>query len=193
MRLSNEFISQYENDIPNWGFEGLSEVVFYRTYSRIKEDGSKERWWETVRRVTEAIMSVYEETMNEGDLNRLAENMYDAIYNFKLVPSGRGFWALGTDIINERDLVEALSSCAFISTEDMVDATPFEFMMDLSMLGVGLGFDTLGAEAGITIKEPVFPAYEWYFIPDSREGWVESTKMLINTYLTGSWCPLFDY
>ena len=120
MRLSKEFISKYVDKAPNWGFEGLSEVVFYRTYSRKKEDGSKERWWETVKRVTEAIMSMYNDYMNEDDLNRIAENMYDAIYNFKLMPSGRGLWALGTGIVEERGLVEALSSCAFISTKDMI-------------------------------------------------------------------------
>lgn len=190
MKLSGDFISKYQNRIPSWGFEGLSEVVFYRTYSRKKEDGSKEQWWETVQRVTESIMSVYEGKFFEDDLKRLSENMYDAIYNFKLVPSGRGFWALGTDIVEKRGLVEALSSCAFISTEGMVDATPFEFMMDLSMLGVGLGFDTLGA-GKINIKRP-YDIGASYQIEDSREGWVKAMGYVINAYFKGEILPTFD-
>jgi len=189
MRLSKEFISKYQDKTPNWGFGGLSEVVFYRTYSRKKENGSKERWWETVRRVTEAIMSVYEEKIEDGDLKRLAENMYDAIYHFKLVPSGRGFWALGTGIVKDNGLVEALSSCAFISTEDMYDSTPFRFMMDLSMLGVGLGFDTLGA-GNLTIKHPEY--YEMDFVvEDTREGWVSAVGSVIDAFFFGG--EIYDY
>jgi len=191
MRLSKEFISKYQDKTPNWGFGGLSEVVFYRTYSRKKEDGSKERWWETVRRVTEAIMSVYEGKIEDDDLKRLSENMYDAIYHFKLVPSGRGFWALGTGIVEERGLVEALSSCAFISTDDMVDSTPFRFMMDLSMLGVGLGFDTLGAD-NITIKYPEYHEMS-YTIPDSREGWVTAVGIVLDAFFLGHEIVNFDY
>ncbi|HDK27612.1 MAG TPA: hypothetical protein ENG48_11085 [Candidatus Atribacteria bacterium] len=192
MKLSSSFISKYQNKTPDWRFGGLSEIIFYRTYSRKKEDGSKERWWETVRRVTEAIMSVYEGKIEKEDLNKLAENMFDAIYNFKLVPSGRGLWALGTDIVDKRNLVEALSSCAFVSTDGITDATPFEFMMDLSMLGVGLGFDTLGAGNLIIQKPSPNPKNTTYFVPDSREGWVQAMAYIVNGYFKGDMIPVFD-
>ena len=165
----------------------------HNTYSRKKEDGSKERWWETVRRVVEAIMSVYEGRLGDEDVSKLAENMYDAIYNFKLVPSGRGFWALGTGIVKERGLVEALSSCAFISTEGIEDATPFEFMMDLSMLGVGLGFDTLGAENLIIQQPVVLQNNPLFVVPDSREGWVQAMAYVVNAFFKGEVYPDFDF
>ncbi len=193
MQLSKEFITGYMDREPDWGFGGLGEVVFYRTYSRKKEDGTKERWWEVVKRVVETIMSSYEGIIADEHIKVHAEEMYNAIFNFKLMPSGRGLWALGTPIMEERGLVEALSSCAFISTKDMKDSTPFRFMMDLSMLGVGLGFDVLGESSNIIIQEPVPPAHGWFFIPDSREGWVDSTMMLIDGYLGGKYCSLFDY
>jgi len=192
MQLSREFITGYIDREPEWGFGGLGEVIFYRTYSRKKEDGTKEYWWEVVQRVVEAIMGTYSGVLNDEDITHYAEEMYEAIFSFKFMPSGRGLWALGTDIIEERGLVEALSSCAFISTEGIKDATPFEFMMDLSMLGVGLGFDVLGADSRI-IQEPLSDNYGIYFIPDSREGWVDSTMMLLNGYLIGDSLPMFDY
>tara|TARA_B100000900_G_scaffold212168_1_gene179845 strand:+ start:67 stop:1593 length:1527 start_codon:yes stop_codon:yes gene_type:complete len=64
-------------------------------------------------------------------------------------------------------------------------------MMDALMLGIGVGFDTLGAGT-LTIEEP-----EWtqdiYTIPDSREGWVESVEILLNGFLFGTKVPKFDY
>ena len=49
------------------------------------------------------------------------------------------------------------------------------------MLGVGVGFDDKGADKDFTIYKP--QEGETYVIPDTREGWVESTATLINSYL----------
>ena len=42
--------------------------------------------------------------------------MYDKIYNFKFLPPGRGLWAMGTAITEEKKLFAALNNCAFVST-----------------------------------------------------------------------------
>ena len=49
----------------------------------------------------------------------------------------------------------ALNNCTFVSTNNLKDdlAKPFTFLMDASMLGVGAGFDTKGADQ-IVIKGP---------------------------------------
>lgn len=49
------------------------------------------------------------------------------------------------------------------------------------MLGVGVGFDDKGADKGFKIYNPSTP--ENYDIPDTREGWAESTSALINSFL----------
>ena len=51
----------------------------------------------------------------------------------------RSLWAMGTDIIKERNLYASLQNCAFVSTEDIDKklTRPFEFMFEMSMLGVG--------------------------------------------------------
>jgi hypothetical protein len=49
-------------------------------------------------------------------------------------------------------------------------AKPFAFLMEASMLGVGVGFDDKGADKDFAIYEPK-ETYE-YQIPDTREGWV---------------------
>ena len=47
--LSENFINKYKRKKPPFGFNGLGELVYMRTYSRIKENGKNERWWETIK------------------------------------------------------------------------------------------------------------------------------------------------
>jgi hypothetical protein len=61
-------------------------------------------------------------------------------------------------------------------------AKPFAFLMEASMLGVGVGFDDKGADKDFLIYEPKLPEVTIQ-IPDTREGWVESVSLLINSYL----------
>ncbi len=39
--LSENFINKYRRKKPPFGFNGLGELVYMRTYSRIKEDGKE--------------------------------------------------------------------------------------------------------------------------------------------------------
>ena len=45
--LSDNFIDGYKRKRAPFGFNGLGELVYMRTYSRIKDDGKNEMWWET--------------------------------------------------------------------------------------------------------------------------------------------------
>eukprot|EP01094_Clydonella_sp_ATCC50884_P027296 TRINITY_DN7798_c0_g1_i1.p1 TRINITY_DN7798_c0_g1~~TRINITY_DN7798_c0_g1_i1.p1 ORF type:complete len:669 (-),score=287.99 TRINITY_DN7798_c0_g1_i1:1171-2955(-) len=125
---------------------------------------------------------------------RSAKEMYTRIYNLKFSPPGRGLWAMGSPLTEKKQLFATLNNCAFVSTEDIenVGAKPFTFLMDASMLGIGVGFDTKGA-GKVTVKGPSSEPAEFYTIPDSREGWVDSTRMLIESYLSGTKPLEFDY
>jgi adenosylcobalamin-dependent ribonucleoside-triphosphate reductase len=102
---------------------------------------------------------------------------------------------MGTKIVNEQKNSAALQNCAFVSTTEMTKnnpGKPFAFLMEASMLGVGVGFDDLGADKDFTIYEPT--EEETYVIPDTREGWQESTVALINSFLRdGQKSLVFDY
>jgi len=198
-KLTDNFISKYIDQTPPFGFNGLGEFIYMRTYSRIKEDGKNEQWYETVQRVVEGIYNIQKEHIDKGNLGwnamksqKSAQEMYDLIFNIKFLPSGRALWALGTDIINKKRLVEALYNCSFVSTENIKEdiSLPFAYAMDMLMCGVGVGFDVKGAET-VTIKEQS-EKKEDYVIPDSREGWVESTCKIILSFF-GYPTPIFDY
>ena len=52
-KLSDKFIDKYKRKKAPFGFNGLGELVYMRTYSRIKENGKNVRWGETVQRGVE--------------------------------------------------------------------------------------------------------------------------------------------
>ena len=200
--LSEKFINKYKRKKPPFGFNGLGELVYMRTYSRIKEDGKNERWWETVQRVVEGTYSMQKNWIDSHQLGwnpwqaqRSAQEMYDRIFTMKFLPPGRGLWAMGTAITEEKGLYAALNNCAFVSTKTLKEdySKPFCFLMDASMLGVGVGFDTKGA-GEIVVKGVDNDRDEQVFeIPDTREGWVESLKLLLESYFHGTAPIEFDY
>ena len=57
--LSNEFINSYATQTPPWGFGGLGEIVYLRTYSR-KIDGldRTETWTETIKRIIDGAVEI---------------------------------------------------------------------------------------------------------------------------------------
>lgn len=199
-KLTENFIDQYKTKIPPFGFNGLGEFVFMRTYSRIKENGKNELWYETVRRVVEGIYSIQKQYIEDYNLGwnqmkaqKSAQEMYSRIYSLKMLPAGRSLWAMGTPVIMVKGLTEALYNCSYLSTENMQDnpGEVFANAMDFLMCGVGVGADVLGANKvlvkGTNNKTAVF------VIEDSREGWVKSLETLINNYIYGKEQPEFDY
>ena len=160
--LTDTFVDKYKRKKAPFGFNGLGELVYNRTYSRLKDNGKNEQWWETVQRVVEGTFNMQKRHIEHNGLGwnawkaqHSAQEMYDRIFNMKFLPPGRGLWAMGTPITEEKGLHAALNNCAFVSTNNLKDdlAKPFTFLMDASMLGVGVGFDTKGA-GQIVIKGP---------------------------------------
>jgi adenosylcobalamin-dependent ribonucleoside-triphosphate reductase len=197
--LSDKFVKQYKNRDPKFGFNGLGEITFFRTYSRQKENGVNEQWYEVVRRVVEGCFSMQKDHIQEYNLGwdeskaqKQAQIMYDKIFTMKFLPSGRSLWVMGTSAIYERKLYAALNACTFVSTKDIDKemTKPFEYLMDMSMIGCGVGFDAKGANK-LMIRKPK-GEYN-VIIPDTREGWVESMKLILEAFLIGSSLPIFDY
>ena len=200
--LSENFVSKYKRKKPPFGFNGLGELVYMRTYSRIKENGKNERWWETVKRVVEGTYNMQKNWIESHQLGwnpwraqASAQEMYDRMFNMKFLPPGRGLWAMGTPITEEKNLYAALNNCAFVSTSTIKEdyAKPFCFLMDASMLGVGVGFDTRGAGEIVIKGVDENRDEQLYIIPDTREGWVESLQLLLETYFHGQAPIEFDY
>jgi hypothetical protein len=107
--------------------------------------------------------------------------MFERMWEFKWLPPGRGLWMMGTDYI-ERVGSAALNNCGFTSTVGIsIDfADPFCWLMDMLMLGVGVGFDTKGAGL-VKVQEPR-QGDDTHVVEDSREGWVNLIRRVITAY-----------
>lgn len=179
---------------PRFGFEGFGEAVYYRTYSRLHEDGRHERWGDTVVRVIEGVFSIRKNhylqnalEWDEAHWQSFARRMALSMFEMRWLPPGRGLWAMGTEYIYERGSA-ALNNCGAIDSTNLSFAA--EWCMDMLMCGVGVGFNT--AWEGFA-RPPDKSSPLSCLIPDSREGWAESVRLLIESYTSGTPWRRFDY
>jgi len=207
-RLSEDFVATYADKKAPFGYRdaggnSVGEITFLRTYSRIKEDGTKETWTDVCERVINGMYSLQKDhcktnrlPWNDQKAQSSAKEGFDRLFNLKWTPPGRGLWVMGTRLVNEQRNSAALQNCAFVSSMEMTKnnpAKPFAYLMEASMLGVGVGFDNKGADKNFNIYNPLEESVV-YEIPDTREGWVESLTMQINSYLKSDQKSVkFDY
>jgi adenosylcobalamin-dependent ribonucleoside-triphosphate reductase len=197
-KLADDFISSYEDRQVPWGFpigggNSLGELTFLTKYSRRKSDGTKERWFETCRRVIEGTFTIQKDwckenrlPWNERKAQTTAQDAYERLFVGKWTPPGRGLWMMGTEFVHAGKNSAALQNCSFLSTESISSRSvhdavwPFVRLMEMSMLGVGVGFDTKGA-GKLEIHKPNVEV-KTFVVPDSREGWFESVSILLESY-----------
>lgn len=102
-KLNDSFKSYYSNKNPQFGYNGLGETTYYRTYSRIKEDGTKERFFDTAVRIIEGTYEIQRRyckwlhlPYDIGKAQESAQEMFERMWAFKWLPPGRGMWTMGT-------------------------------------------------------------------------------------------------
>lgn len=207
-RLSDDFVSSYKEKKAPFGYRdaagnSVGEITFLRTYSRKKTDGTKETWVDVCERVINGMYSLQKDHCKKNRLpwngvkaQSSAKEAFDRLFNLKWTPPGRGLWIMGTPLVNQHKNSAALQNCAFVSTSEMNKdnpAEPFTFLMEASMLGIGVGFDDKGSDKDFIIHEPN-KAGVIDIIADDRESWARATGDLINSYLKPDQSPItFDY
>lgn len=186
-RLSQSFLKQYKGTQPNWG--PLGRVTYARTYSRTTPTGSEE-WFDTCKRVVEGTVDLQNKHCKKNGLTNFvtsedAEDMFRRMWEFKWLPPGRGLWMMGTDFVDRRSTA-ALFNCGFVSTENLASEGPeaFAWAMDMSMLGVGVGFDTEGKET--QIYQPGEADEKEFMVADTREGWVDAYLAFVTPFFDPS-------
>ncbi len=205
-KLADKFVNKYAHEESPFGWvdaggNSVGELIMIDKYSRLKEDGTKERWHEVCRRVIEGMYSIQKDwaktnglPWNGNKANASAEEAYDLLFKLYWTPPGRGLSSMGSYVVSGLKNSTPLQNCAYVSTADMTKADPthpFTFLMDVSMLGVGVGYDTKGADKGFVIHEPDHGLEpDEFLVPDSREGWVEALKLKLESYLLSGRRPI---
>lgn len=192
--LPKRLVDEYRARPVPFGWGGVGEVAFYRTYSRKdnpKAPGPQEGWADVCERTINGMYQLQETwcratgvQWNQEKARQSACEAFDLMFRFRWSPPGRGLSNMGTPFIMQRGVVEALQNCGFISTEYIEEERGdfFHWLMEMSMLGVGVGFDTRGADR-LPIFAPHPTQIRTVVIPDTREGWALSVELLIDSYL----------
>lgn len=253
-QLNNSIVKDLKKRYPN-PFEGKSSIsvfTFMRTYSRNIYDYAgnyirNESFFDVCLRCVNGCMSLAKDLMgnnwDEVYWTSMAKRMMELFLEFKLLPSGRNLWALGTELVHTKKMGLSLFNCTFHTSRN-IDVTKAEFfcyIMDALMLGCGVGYDGLG-EGKITITCPetspfqinqmIAPIikqlknmrsaslkedvngvkyltheinyimdvaathrnnYNIHTIIDTREGWVNALRILLNSYFNKDYLTIFDY
>lgn len=186
------------------GFQWTNEtgkLVYERTYARVKPNGEKEQWPETVERVVDGNLALVDE---QYQLENEREDLIRLMTDFKILPAGRHLWASG--VKNAQHLFNCWVSGW---TEKPSDHFEFTFMRLMEGGGVGANYSnrflqhfpliqhSLQVEIVCDPEHPDYETlkaegvlstlydYEWegaYPIEDSREGWAAALVDLIDTH-----------
>ena len=132
-RISKSLLRAYSKRRPNFGFGGVGEITYQRSYSRLDyKTGIKEKWIDTVRRVVEGAFKIQQERliyknrkMNSVENQKNIDRMFKSFYDMKFMPSGRGIYSMGTDLIHSKKQYAALNNCAFVSTDNLYPCITF--------------------------------------------------------------------
>lgn len=179
--LSPEFIASYVSKTPPWGFGGLGEIVFLRTYSRkIEGTDQTESWVQTIQRIIEGAGDIGVPFSSED-----AEHLFDHMFHLRCAVSGRALWQLGTPLVKQFSGT-SLNNCFYTNIERIED---FEMLFDYLMLGGGVGFSVERSKihelpkvklVGSITAERTNDAD--FIVPDSRQGWRELLHKVLESY-----------
>jgi len=185
-------------------FGPTGRVVYERTYSRTKADGSKETWPETVARVAKGNLAlVYGDDDTAWSAEVLAEygKLVGYMLRFAILPAGRHLWATGA--------TNYLFNC-HVSGWGEKFSEHFEFTSMRLFEGGGVGanygskhIERFGApkrkvnvhvtcepdHQDIEELRPMLapdPPISWwgFVVEDSREGWADALTFLLDTAMS---------
>ena len=164
----------------------VAEFIYKRTYSRwIEQEGRREEWPETIERIIDFLISKRGKNIPEKTIRKIRKYMTE----FAVMPSMRFLWSSGPAAEKDNTVIY---NCSFAKL-NCVEA--FAECLHILMCGTGFGFSV---EAEEVEKLPSIPEIKSgkdiarVVIEDSREGWADSVKILMNSLYEGQ-NLYFDY
>ena len=164
----------------------VAEFIYKRTYSRwVDEEGRREEWPETIDRFVGFLISERGEKIPEKTLRKIKKYMLE----FAVMPSMRFLWSSGPAAARDNTVIYNCSFAKLNSVEAFAEC------LHILMCGTGFGFSV---EAEEVEKLPEIKKiksgkdFPREVIDDSREGWADSVKTLMNSLYEGQ-NLYFDY
>ena len=160
----------------------LSDLTHYMKYARfIPEKNRRETFEETVTRNKEMHLKKFPEIKED------IEEAYKDVYNKNILPSMRSMQFAGEAIeVNPARMF----NCSYLPIKDLHCFSETMFLL-LAGTGVGYSVQKHHVDQLPEIKKP--KTSRRYLIQDSIEGWAESIRVLMKSYLGKRSLPLFDF
>ena len=163
----------------------LSDITVHMKYAKyIPELNRRETWEELVTRNKNMHLKNYPQIKDE------IEKVYEMVYDKKILPSMRSMQFGGKPI---EIAPNRIYNCAYMPI-DHVDS--FSECMFLLLGGTGVGYSVQKHHVAQLppINKPYPKRTKRYLIGDSIEGWADSVKVLMKSYLNGrSSKIIFDF
>jgi len=159
-------------------WSNLAAIVARRTYAR-KDKGGLENWSQIIERAVEG--NTYGHGVPESEVMELLKFGKER----KAIPAGRGLWFSGSPAHAVIGGV-ALNNCWYLNSSNWEN---FVRAQDLLMLGGGVGMSVEHRFTSMLpkIKRDVIIQHKPtkdadFIIPDSREGWCEITRRVLEAF-----------
>jgi ribonucleoside-triphosphate reductase len=163
----------------------LSDITVHMKYARyIPELKRRETWEELVTRNKAMHSKSYPELKEE------IEDVYKLVYDKKILPSMRSMQFGGKPIEISPNRIY---NCAYMPINSL---DSFNECMFLLLGGTGVGYSVQKHHVDMLppINKPYNKRTKRYLIGDSIEGWADSVKVLMKSYLNGrSSKIIFDF
>ena len=169
----------------NLASEILSEITVHMKYAKyLPELQRRETWEELVTRNMNMHIKKYPQLEEE------IREKYKMVYNKKVLPSMRSmqFGGKPCEISPNR-----IYNCAYLPIDD---ANSFNETMFLLLGGTGVGYSVQKHHVDKlpVIQKPYPKRRKRFLIGDSIEGWADSIKVLMKSYMNGGGSRIeFDY
>lgn len=131
--ISNDDIEEARKTSPVV-FGPIGEDIYKRTYSRNKQDGTQEDWYETIARVVNGNLNYVPSHFIEKSE---ASKLFKLLIDMEVLPAGRHLWATGIG----KDFLNNCFSAAF--TEEFTEHFTFTFRRLMEGGGVGANYSNL--------------------------------------------------
>ncbi len=163
----------------------LSDITVYTKYAKyLPNKQRRETWEDLVSRNKEMHIKSYPKLKEE------IEDVYKFVYDKKVLPSMRSMQFGGKPIEISPNRIY---NCAYLPI-DHLDAFSETMFLLLGGTGVGYSVQNHHVDKLPEIRKPNPNRTRRFVISDSIEGWADSIKILMKSYLgTNSSTPRFDF
>jgi ribonucleoside-diphosphate reductase alpha chain len=176
------FITLKTQQIMDLGLETLSSLTIFSKYAKyLPEKKRRETWDEIVDRYQNMMIKKY------PALEQLILDSIPAIRTKQVLPSMRAlqFAGVAAEVNNAR-----IYNCCYLPIDSLHSFSETMFLL-LGGTGVGYSVQKHHIEQLPEIMTPGKP--RTYLIEDSIMGWADAIKVLLKSYMEGSFMPKFDF